>query len=177
MITYYHKKPKILFAGINPHPGSDARGVPFSNNKLFWYLLSRAGLIAETEQELRQDALLQEMYHTRFNQVYGLGFLNLIDRPTKDITLLVRGEEQAGRERMEKVIKKEKPNVVCFVGKVVYEKWSGIKKFDFGWQEDIFASKAFVMHFPLRGAASVRIEELEHIARTAGIKLYTPKTI
>ncbi len=167
MITYYVKKPKLLFAGINPHPGSDARGVPFSNNKLFWYLLSRAGLIDEPEALLRQDALLQEMYRTRFNQVYGLGFLNIIDRPTKDITLLKKGEELEGRRRMEAVIRKEKPRVVCFVGKVVYEKWSGRKKCDFGWQEDIFDSKAFVMHFPLRGAASVRIEELQLVAQYA----------
>jgi double-stranded uracil-DNA glycosylase len=39
MIRYVYKKPEILFVGINPHPGSFNRRVPFSNNKLFWYLL------------------------------------------------------------------------------------------------------------------------------------------
>ncbi len=32
---------KILFIGINPHYGSFRRRVPFSNNKMFWYLLNR----------------------------------------------------------------------------------------------------------------------------------------
>lgn len=44
MIRYFYVKPKILFVGINPHFGSYARGVPFSNNKSFWYLLSEAGV-------------------------------------------------------------------------------------------------------------------------------------
>jgi hypothetical protein len=36
MIRYKYRKAKILFVGINPHPGSFRRGVPFSNNKMFW---------------------------------------------------------------------------------------------------------------------------------------------
>jgi len=31
---------RILFVGINPNPGSYTRGVPFSNNETFWYLLN-----------------------------------------------------------------------------------------------------------------------------------------
>ena len=53
MIRYRYKNPKILFVGINPHPGSFSRSVPFSNNKMFWYLLSDAGLLKETRDELR----------------------------------------------------------------------------------------------------------------------------
>ena len=42
MIEYrFARNLRILFVGINPHPGSDARGVPFSNNKTFWYLVNR----------------------------------------------------------------------------------------------------------------------------------------
>ena len=104
MIRYYTKNAKLLFCGINPHPGSDARKVPFSNNKLFWYLLSKAGLIDESVEELRVDEQLHVMYHTKYNPVYGLGFLNIIDRPTKDITLLLKGEEEAGKKK----------NVACY---------------------------------------------------------------
>ena len=50
MIAYKtSKNAKILFVGINPHPGSYRRGVPFSNNKMFWYLLNRAGLLDEVK--------------------------------------------------------------------------------------------------------------------------------
>ena len=86
MILYRYKKPKILFVGINPHFGSFRRGVPFSNNKLFWYLLSEAGLIKEKRDELRDDKTLGQIYREKFNAVYGLGFVNIIDRPTRDIT-------------------------------------------------------------------------------------------
>lgn len=167
MIRYATHKPRILFAGINPHPGSYRRGVPFSNNKMFWYLLSRAGLIAESVEELRADAALQALYKKKFNAVYGLGFLNIIDRPTIDITGLHQGEERTGRARMVRTIQAEKPKVVCFVGKVAYEKFMGMKNFDFGWQPDVGSSKAFVMHFPLRGEAIIRVRELRVVARAA----------
>ena len=55
MIRYIYRNSQILFVGINPHPGSFNRGVPFSNNKLFWYLLSEAGVTDEKRDELRDD--------------------------------------------------------------------------------------------------------------------------
>lgn len=38
MIQYQYLHSQLLFVGINPHEGSFNRGVPFSNNKMFWYL-------------------------------------------------------------------------------------------------------------------------------------------
>ena len=55
MIRYIYRNSKSLFVGINPHPGSFNRGVPFSNNKLFWYFLSEAGVTDEKRDELRDD--------------------------------------------------------------------------------------------------------------------------
>jgi TDG/mug DNA glycosylase family protein len=85
MIRYRSKKSTILFAGINPHPGSFERGVPFSNNKLFWYLLSRAGIIDETVEDLRDDVKLRKIYKDKFNQIYGLGLINIIDSVRCDV--------------------------------------------------------------------------------------------
>ena len=99
MIRYRYKKPEILFVGINPHPGSFIRRVPFSNNKLFWYLLSDAGLIQEKRHELRDDKMLERVYKERFNQIYGLQFVNIIDRPTRDITEIKKGEELPGARK------------------------------------------------------------------------------
>ncbi|MGI0101798.1 MAG: mismatch-specific DNA-glycosylase [Nitrosotalea sp.] len=166
MIRYkISKNMKVFFVGINPHPGSYRRGVPFSNNKMFWYLLSRSGVIDEDVDELRDDCKLKQMYNTKFNQVYKFGFLNIINRPTRDVSELIRGEEEAGRKRVLKTIKNHEPDVVCFIGKVTYEKFSGVKKFRFGWQDDIHSSKSFVMHFPLRGKASVRIRDIKSILK------------
>lgn len=165
MIRYRYKKPKLLFVGINPHPGSFNRGVPFSNNKLFWYLLSDAGLIGEKRDELRDDKKLAQLYKEKFNGVYGLGFVNLIDRPTRDITGINKLEEMPGRKKVLRIIKAEMPKVVCFIGKIAYERYASSKDFSFGWQNNIGVSKAYVMHFPLRGAASVRVKELQEVKR------------
>jgi len=167
MIRYRYKNPEILFVGINPHPGSLRRRVPFSNNKMFWYLLSEAGYIAEKREELRDDALLARLYKEKFNTVYRLGFVNIIDRPTPSITGLKKGEELPGRKKISRIIKTETPKIVCFIGKVTYEKFAGTKDFTFGWQDDIHESKAFVMHAPLRGEAIVRIKELQKIKQAA----------
>src|SRR5579864_3809247 len=137
MIRYRYKKPRILFVGINPHPGSFNRRVPFSNNKLFWYLLSEAGLIAEKREELRDDKKLARIYKEKFNAVYGLGFVNIIDRPTVDITGIEKHEHLRGRKKISRIIKVEMPKIVCFIGKVAYEKYAGTKYFSFGWQDNI----------------------------------------
>ena len=165
MIHYRYKDPRILFVGINPHFGSFNRGVPFSNNKMFWYLLSDAGILKETRNELRNDEALRRIYREKFNGIYGLGFVNIINRPTRDITGLKKGEELAGRKRIFRIIKTENPPVVCFIGKVSYEKYIGSKDFSYGWQEPINQSRIFVMHFPLRGQAIVRTSELREVVQ------------
>lgn len=168
MIRYSYKSPRILFVGINPHPGSFDRGVPFSNNKLFWYLLSDAGILEETRDDLRDDESLNRVYKQKFNATYRLGFVNIIDRPTRDITEIKKGEELPGRRKIFRIIKREAPKVVCFIGKVAYEKYIGSRDFVFGWQKPIGESRAFVMHFPLRGEALVRVRELRKVVRASG---------
>lgn len=100
MIRYtFSRDMKILFVGINPHYGSFNRGIPFSNNKMFWYLLNRSGLISEKEENLKDDKRLKKIYTDKFAQVYKLGFMNIISRPTRDVSQLRRGEENAGEEK------------------------------------------------------------------------------
>ncbi|MFA6262489.1 MAG: mismatch-specific DNA-glycosylase [Bacteroidia bacterium] len=163
MIRYFYVEPEILFVGINPHFGSFARGVPFSNNKSFWYLLSEAGVIEEKRAALKDDVLLKRLYTKKFNRVYKLGFINIISRPTRGISELTRGEELPGRKKISTIIKLQKPKVVCFIGKIPYEKYSDSKEFSYGWQESIWGAKVFVMHSPLRGEAKVRIQELRMV--------------
>ncbi len=134
---------------------------------MFWYLLSEAGLVEERREELRIDENLKRIYRERFNTVYELGLVNIIERPTRDITQLVKGEELPGRENISRIIKTEKPKVACFIGKVTYEKYTGSKDFSFGWQDSIGKSKVFVMHAPLRGEAIVRVRELKEVARVS----------
>jgi double-stranded uracil-DNA glycosylase len=169
MIRYRYKGAQLLFVGINPHQGSYDRGVPFSNNKMFWYLLAQAELLDELREKLKDDAYLRTVYRKWFNAARGLGFVNLIDRPTRDITLLLKEEELPGKARVKRIIAAQRPKVVCFIGKVAYEKFTGSRDFTFGWQTNIHTSRAFVMHFPLRGRADVRVRELRIVADAAGL--------
>lgn len=174
MIRYQYKDASLLFVGINPHPGSFERAVPFSNNKLFWYLLARAGLIQEEIDDLRNDLKLKKIYKDKFTKVYGLGLVNIIDRPTRDITFLKKGEEDTGRIKIKRIVKSHKPKIVCFIGKITYQKFTSSKIVDFGWQEDFAHSKVYVMHAPLRGKAEVRIEEFKLVSAAARAAAHSP---
>lgn len=132
---------------------------------MFWYLLSDAGIIKEQRDELRDDETLKQIYKEKFNLIYRLGFVNIINRPTRDITGLKKGEELPGRKRVSRIIKTEMPIVVCFIGKVAYQRYIGSNDFTFGWQEPISKSRIFVMHFPLRGEAVIRTRELKQVVQ------------
>jgi len=170
MIRYkVAKNAKILFVGINPHPGSYRRGVPFSNNKMFWYLLNRAGLLDEVETDLKRDETLKHIYDKKFIPKYALNFINLVDRPTVDVTGVKKGEEQAGVRRALRIIRTRQPKVVCFIGKVTFNKFRGSRECDYGWQKTIGNAKVYLMHFPIRGPASIRVKELREIGHTADV--------
>jgi TDG/mug DNA glycosylase family protein len=158
---------RILFVGINPHPGSYRRCVPFSNNKMFWYLLTRAGLLDEDEEDLKSDESLKRIYDNKFIPKYALNFVNLVDRPTRDVTELKKGEEQAGIKRALETIRTRKPKVVCFIGKITLNTFRGSRTCNYGWQRNIGDSKVYLMHFPIRGPASVRVRELRKVKRAS----------
>lgn len=159
------KHAKILFVGINPHYGSFRNGVPFSNNKSFWYLLSDSKLIKEKRELLKDNAKLKAFYAGKFSSFYKFGFVNLIERPSRNVSQLRKGEEEKGIRRLLRLIRAKQPRVVCFIGKVTYEKFAKTKDCTFGWQRAIGNAKVYVMHFPVRGLAKVRVEELKEIGR------------
>ncbi len=169
MIKYYiSKNAAILFVGINPHFGSYNRGVPFSNNKMFWYLLSKAGIIKEPREFLKDDKKLKKLYKI-ISEKYKINFINIINKPTRDVSQLKKGEETEGVKRLIKIIEQKKPKVVCFIGKVTFNKFKGDKKFRFGLQGRYYDSIIYVMHFPIRGYAKIRVKELKTVKRLTGL--------
>lgn len=156
---------QILFVGINPSLGTYKRGIPFSNNKAFWYLLNKSGLINEKITDLKNDIALKQIYNTKFNRIYKFGLINIIKRPTPNVSFLIKGEENKGRKKILEIIKKYNPKVVCFIGKISYEMFSHEKKIAFGWQNHIYDSRSYVMHYPLHGKASIRIMDLKRIKK------------
>ena len=168
MIAYkVSKNARILFVGINPHPGSYRRGVPFSNNKMFWYLLNRAGLLQEAESDLKNDELLKGIYDKKFLSEYGLNFVNLVDRSTIDVTKLKKGEAEAGIKRALRIIRRCKPRVVCFIGKIAFNTFYRTRKCDWGWQARIYDAKVYLMHFPIRGPGAIRVQELKEVKQAS----------
>lgn len=159
------KDARILFIGINPHYGSFDNGVPFSNNKTFWYLLDKSGVIDEKLEDIKDNKRLKDIYMNKFSKFYRLSLLNLINRPSRDVTQLKRGEELDGRKYILTAIKRQTPKVVCFIGKVTFKKFSGETEVKFGWQKKLFGSDVYVMHFPVRGEASIRLKELRAILK------------
>jgi TDG/mug DNA glycosylase family protein len=156
---------RILFIGTNPSPGTYRRQIPFSNNKSFWYLLSDAGLIDETREELKNDALLKKLYLEKFNPVYKLGLLNLVHRPSKTISEVTQEEAVPGGVKIMAAIRRYDPFVVCFVGKGTYQLFTQRSRCDYGWQNSLYQSLVFVMHSPLHGPAHIRIKELQEVGR------------
>jgi TDG/mug DNA glycosylase family protein len=156
---------KIVFVGINPHPGSARRNIPFSNNKMFWYLLHDAGLLPESREILKDDTLLKNLYLHSFKKKYRFGLLNIANRSTRTASQITRAESLIGATRIRKSIQRYKPLVVCFVSKITYDRFIGTSKIAYGWQSDIGLSKIYVMHDPHHGLASVRIKELKEISK------------
>lgn len=167
----YHLSPDthLLFIGINPSPGTYRRGVPFSNNKSFWYQLLEAGLLDEEKTDLQHDRLLKEIFRYKLGSIYHMGILNLVYRPTERMAQVTKDEARLGAKRIVTAIKQYRPSVVCFIGKGTYELFSGKKNQSYGWQEDIGASRIFVMHSPIHGARSIRIKELRLVGKAAGL--------
>lgn len=67
---------------------------------------------------------------------YGIGFTNMVARPTKGSADLTRKEIKDGARILLEKIQKFQPKVAVFNGKLIYEVFSGKKDFTFGKQPD-----------------------------------------
>jgi TDG/mug DNA glycosylase family protein len=116
---------KILFVGFNPSIRSSELGHHYANsNNRFWKILFDAGLTSK-KYEACEDAKLLEL---------GYGFTNIVLRPTKAAVEITKDEYKEGKVALKKKIEQYKPEVVCFVGKGVYQQYSGIKAIPWGRQ-------------------------------------------
>lgn len=118
---------KILFVGFNPSIRSSECGHHYANpNNRFWKILFEAGLTPR-KYVPEEDAQLLES---------GYGFTNIVERPTKAADEITREEYQKGKEILKQKIVRYRPKVVCFVGKGVYQEYSGRKSAPWGKQTE-----------------------------------------
>ncbi|MFC4767653.1 mismatch-specific DNA-glycosylase [Effusibacillus consociatus] len=117
----------ILFVGYNPSIRSGETGHHYANpNNRFYTILHQAGL---TPRKYRpeEDATLLEL---------GYGFTNIVARPTRTAAEITKEEYAEGRDILRAKIARFRPKVVCFVGKGVYEEYSGRRNVNWGVQEE-----------------------------------------
>jgi len=118
---------KILFVGFNPSLRSGEVGHHYANpNNRFWKILFEAGLTPR-KYEAIEDAKLLDL---------GYGFTNIVERPTKAADEITTEEYREGRQILNRKIEQYRPKVVCFVGKGVYQEYSGKKSAPWGKQTE-----------------------------------------
>lgn len=124
---HLHEGLKILFVGYNPSIRSGETGHHYANpNNRFWNILYQSG-ITPRKFKPEEDMTLLQM---------GYGFTNIVARPTRTAAEISKVEYEEGRNILIEKIQRYRPRVVCFVGKGVYEQYSGKKKVDWGIQPD-----------------------------------------
>jgi double-stranded uracil-DNA glycosylase len=116
----------ILFIGYNPSIRSGETGHHYANpNNRFWSILYQAGLTPRKYKAEEDGDLL----------TLGYGFTNIVARPTKTAAEITSGEYQEGRQILKEKLERYKPKIACFVGKGVYEHYSGLRNVNWGVQD------------------------------------------
>jgi double-stranded uracil-DNA glycosylase len=121
------KKLDVVFVGFNPSIRSSETGHHYANpNNRFWKILYESG-ITPRKYESSEDYKLLEL---------GYGMTNIVARPTKAADEITKDEYQQGKLELRKKIEEYRPKIVCFVGKGVYQQYSGKKGIPWGKQDE-----------------------------------------
>ncbi|MDQ0218839.1 mismatch-specific DNA-glycosylase [Peribacillus cavernae] len=142
----------ILFVGFNPSIRSGETGHHYANpNNRFWRILHEAGITPKKYRHEEDEILLD----------LGYGFTNIVSRPTKTAEEILKAEYKEGREELKKKIAHFKPKVICFVGKGVYQQYSGLKVLPWGVQEHSVVSGTIDFVAPSSsGLVRMKMEEV-----------------
>lgn len=115
----------IVFIGFNPSIRSGETGHHYANpNNRFWKILFEAGLTSRKYDPVEDYTLLD----------IGYGLTNIVARPTKAADEITKKEYREGRAELRKKLEFYRPRIACFVGKGVYQEYSGKKSVEWGPQ-------------------------------------------
>ncbi|KAL4947287.1 uracil-DNA glycosylase-like protein [Aspergillus filifer] len=126
----------LLLVGVNPGIATGQTGFAYAHpSNLFWKLLHWSGITP-----IRHPP--SDTY--KLPELYNIGNTNIVERATRDASMLSKAEMDAGVPILEKKVAANKPAVVCLVGKSIWEavwrarKGRAIKKeeFKYGWQDE-----------------------------------------
>ncbi|KAL4941895.1 uracil-DNA glycosylase-like protein [Aspergillus oleicola] len=125
----------LLLVGVNPGIATGQTGFAYAHpSNLFWKLLHWSGITP-----IRHPP--SDTY--KLPELYNIGNTNIVERATRDASMLSKAEMDAGVPILEAKIAAQKPQVVCLVGKSIWEsvwrarKGRAIRKeeFRYGWQD------------------------------------------
>ncbi|KAI4591658.1 hypothetical protein KJ359_012728 [Pestalotiopsis sp. 9143b] len=177
----------ILFVGLNPGVQTARSGHAYAHpSNLFWKLLFSSG-ITPVPCRADEDRTLPDRF--------ALGNTNIVARPSRNGAELSKAEMDEGVAVLEDKIRKWRPEVVCIVGKSIWESIWRVRKgkaitkaeFRYGWQDEAHdmgipgkhdqedtetsgftGARVFVATSTSGLAASLRPEEKERIWRELG---------
>ncbi|CAF4293024.1 unnamed protein product [Rotaria socialis] len=119
----------IVFVGVNPSLYAVHKGHHYGGpGNHFWKLLHMSGLIPNS---------LNANDDYRMPQ-YGIGFTNIVQRPSKAGSDITKDEITMGAEVLMHKIKTYRPKIVAFNGRGIYEVYAGNKHFHYGKQPELF---------------------------------------
>lgn len=120
--------------GVNPGIMTGKTGFAYAHpTNQFWKLLHASGIT---------DELHQASFTYDLPERYAVGNTNIVERPTRDASMLSRQEMHEGVPKLEQKIGDWKPDAVCLVGKGIWEAVFRAKtgrsltkeEFKYGWQ-------------------------------------------
>lgn len=124
--------------GINPGLYAAYKGHHYAGpGNHFWKCLHLAGLTPDP-WSAEQDRKLLEL---------GIGFTNMVQRPTKGSADLTRKEIKEGCRVLHEKLQRFRPRIAVFNGKLIFEVFSGKKEFNFGRQPDCVEGTNTVRYF------------------------------
>jgi double-stranded uracil-DNA glycosylase len=149
----------LVFVGINPSLYSVVRGHYFARGtNRFWRCFSRSVLSQPIREALGVATL--EPVHDRSLPAHGIGFTDVVKRPTTKANELRPEEFEVGAKRLRHKLQRCRPRMVCFHGMTGFRPfaevlgWSG----PFTWGDQpirLGPSRVFVVPSPSGANAHV----------------------
>jgi double-stranded uracil-DNA glycosylase len=117
---------KLVFCGYNPSLRSGQSGHHYAHpGNRFWRILVAAGLTDRLYAPAEDERLL----------AMGIGFTNLVARPTRRADELEPGEIRAGAEALAHKLAEFRPGAVAYTGSGVYRWFRRLKDVPWGLQQ------------------------------------------
>ena len=115
----------IVFVGINPSLYSAQKGHYFARpTNRFWPALSRSRLSVKARRALGLERL--EPCHDTLLLEHGIGFTDVVKRPSARAAELSRAELEAGAEALALKLAALKPRIACIHGLTAYRPLHGL---------------------------------------------------